>query len=63
MRPKLEKINYGDLNGKQQEVYNFQKCAALLAEYGFNCIRLVDDWEGPGTAPGRGVRSSPGIHQ
>lgn len=42
----LAKINYDDLNSRQQEVYNFQKVAALLADYGFNCIKLSDDWGG-----------------
>ena len=42
----LTKINYDDLNSRQQEIYNFQKVAALLADYGFNCIKLADDWGG-----------------
>ena len=32
--------------GKQKEIFNFQKVAAQLADYGFNCIRLDDDWQG-----------------
>ena len=40
------RINYNDLSAKQQEIYNFQKVAALLADYGFNCIKLADDWQG-----------------
>ena len=43
---RLERITYGDLNSKQKEIYNFQKVAALLADYGFNCIKLDDDWQG-----------------
>lgn len=42
----LNKINYSKLNSPQKEIYNFQKVAALLAEYGFNCIKLTDDWGG-----------------
>lgn len=42
----LQRIRYDDLNKKQREVYNFQKVASLLAEYGYNCIKLADDWEG-----------------
>ena len=42
----LQKINYNALSAKQQEIYNFQQCAALLANYGFNCIKLADDWKG-----------------
>jgi hypothetical protein len=27
-------------------LFNFQKIAATLADYGFNCIKLADDWQG-----------------
>lgn len=40
------KIKYSSLNGKQQENYNFQKVAGELADYGYNCLRLNDDWQG-----------------
>lgn len=40
------KIEYADLNSRQKENYNFQLVAAKLAEYGFNCLRLSDDWHG-----------------
>ena len=42
----FEKIDYASLNGRQQENYNFQKIAGRLADYGYNCIRLNDDWQG-----------------
>ena len=42
----FEKIEYAKLNSRQQENYNFQKIAARLADHGFNCIRLSDDWHG-----------------
>ena len=42
----LEKVDYGSLTAKQKEIYNFQKIAADLADYGFNCIKLPDDWKG-----------------
>jgi hypothetical protein len=42
----LVKINYEQLNSKQKEIYNFQKIGAVLADYGFNCIKLADDWQG-----------------
>lgn len=42
----MEKISYTSLNSKQKEIYNFQKVSALLADYGFNCIKLADDWQG-----------------
>ncbi len=43
---KLTRIRYEKLNARQQENYNFQKVAARLADFGFNCLRLTDDWEG-----------------
>ena len=43
---KLQHIEYTKLNSKQKEIYNFHKVAAHLADYGFNCIRLSDDWQG-----------------
>ena len=42
----LKRIDPDKLNGRQQEIYNFQKSAATLADYGFNCIKLTDDWHG-----------------
>ena len=39
-------VSYKELNSRQQENYNFQKVAARLADYGFNCLRLSDDWQG-----------------
>lgn len=43
---KIKKIFYENLNGRQKEIYNFQIVAAELAKYGFNCIKLTDDWNG-----------------
>jgi hypothetical protein len=42
----LAKISYDNLNARQRENYNFQKVAARLADYGFNSLRLSDDWQG-----------------
>ena len=42
----LRRIDYDSLNARQREIYNFQKSAAVLADYGFNCIKLADDWLG-----------------
>ncbi len=42
----LNKINYKSLNPRQKEIFNFQKISGLLADYGFNCIKLADDWQG-----------------
>jgi frataxin-like iron-binding protein CyaY len=42
----FKKIPYTQLNGKQKELFNFQKIAATFADYGFNCIKLADDWQG-----------------
>ncbi|QFY89425.1 hypothetical protein D5125_07955 [Magnetovirga frankeli] len=43
---KLERINYRDLNAKAQEMYNFHKVAAVLADYGYTSIWLSNDWNG-----------------
>lgn len=42
----FHKISYMQLNSRQKENFNFQKVAAHLADYGFNCLRLSDDWQG-----------------
>ena len=42
MRP----INYDDLSSRAKENYNFSKVASRLADYGYNCLRLSDDWLG-----------------
>lgn len=42
---KYKKITYSELNARQKEIFNFQKVAGLLADYGFNCIKLADDWQ------------------
>ena len=43
---RFQRITFDELSSKQREIYNFQKLAALLADYGFNCIKLDDDWQG-----------------
>jgi frataxin-like iron-binding protein CyaY len=43
---RFQPVSYSDLNAKQKELFNFQKIAARLADYGFNCIKLADDWQG-----------------
>jgi frataxin-like iron-binding protein CyaY len=42
----FEKVHYGDLNARQKELFNYHKIAATLADYGFNCMKLADDWQG-----------------
>lgn len=42
----LKKIIYTELNSKQKENYNFHKVASALADYGYNSMRLNDDWQG-----------------
>lgn len=42
----LKKVLYNNLNSKQKENYNFHKVAAALADYGYNSLRLNDDWQG-----------------
>ena len=43
---KLQRVAYQNLSAKQKEIYNFQKIAGVLADYGFNCTKLHDDWQG-----------------
>ncbi|MDA0843282.1 MAG: hypothetical protein O3C07_01000, partial [Bacteroidetes bacterium] len=43
---RFEKINYSLLNARQKENYNFHKVASALAEYGYDSMRLNNDWEG-----------------
>ncbi len=43
---KFQLIKFSTLTTKQKEIYNFQKVSGLLADYGFNCIKLTDDWWG-----------------
>ena len=43
---KLEIATYDKLNSKAKETYNFHKMAAILADYGYNCIWLSNDWNG-----------------
>ncbi len=45
-RMKLTKINYSDLNSKAKEMYNFHKVSAKLADYGYTCMWLNNDWQG-----------------
>jgi hypothetical protein len=42
----FERVRYDSLKARQKELFNFQKIAATLADYGFNCIKLADDWQG-----------------
>lgn len=42
----FERAPYSDLNSRQKENFNFHKVAACLADYGFNYLRLTDDWQG-----------------
>ena len=43
---RLKKVNYSELNSRQKEVFYFQKVAGMLADYGYNCLKLSDDWQG-----------------
>lgn len=40
------RVDYDDLNPRQQENFNCAKLAAVLVEYGFTALRLSDDWKG-----------------
>ncbi len=39
-------IDPHNLTPKQKEIYNRQIVAGHLARFGFNCIKLDDDWQG-----------------
>jgi hypothetical protein len=43
---KFRKTEFRKLNARQKENFNFQKVAAILADYGFVSMRLSDDWRG-----------------
>jgi hypothetical protein len=45
-RINFKKVNYSELNAKQQESFNFQKVSAVLADFGYFTMKLSDDWEG-----------------
>jgi hypothetical protein len=42
----FSKIDYSQLNAKQQEVHNFHQIAARLAQYGYATYPIRDDWNG-----------------
>ena len=42
----LNKVNYKDLNARQKENYNYHKVASALADCGYDCMRLNNDWQG-----------------
>ena len=42
----MSTIKYSNLNARQKENYNFAKVSSRLADYGYSCIRLTDDWDG-----------------
>ena len=42
----FEPVPYTKLNSRQKENHNFHKVVARMADYGFNCLRLTDDWQG-----------------
>ena len=43
---RFKKMRYSSLNARSQEMYNFQKVSAVLAEYGFTTMWLNNDWQG-----------------
>ena len=40
------RVDYKYLNAKQKENYNYAKVASALADYGYDSMRLNNDWEG-----------------
>jgi hypothetical protein len=44
---RVTKVDYAtELNARQKEQHLFQKCSAVLADYGYATIKLSDDWQG-----------------
>lgn len=41
-----DRVKYSNLKAKQKEIFNFQKASAALADYGFQCLLIADDWNG-----------------
>ena len=46
MKTHFTRVSYKELTSRQQENHNFHKVAAALANYGFNSMRITDDWKG-----------------
>ena len=46
MHHQFKKVDSEKLENKEKEVYNYHKATAKLADYGFDCIRIVNDWDG-----------------
>ena len=42
----FEAVSYQKLNARQKENYNFHLIAARLAGYGYNSMRVTDEWQG-----------------
>ena len=42
----LNRIDYSKLNNKEKENFNYHKIASALADYGYDSMRLNNDWEG-----------------
>ena len=40
------KVEYRNLNSRAKENFNAAKLASLMADYGYNCLRLSDDYNG-----------------
>ena len=43
---KFQTVDYRQLNGRQQEVFNYHHIAALLAKHGYATYPIRDDWNG-----------------
>lgn len=45
-RMNRQKIEYSQLNARAKENFNAAKLASLMADYGYTCLRLSDDYNG-----------------
>lgn len=42
----FNRIKFNELNRRQKKNWKLHKLASRLADYGYNCIRLGDGWQG-----------------
>lgn len=42
----LTPVIFTELNARQKENYNFHKVSSRMADYGYYCMWLNDDWQG-----------------
>lgn len=41
----FQRVDNSELNHRQKENYKFQRVAACMVDYDFNCLPLTDGWQ------------------